>query len=97
MLVKSAYNLNIRMQLKALSYLLLLQTIAVLVYAQWFDLPRIREIDLYDDDAPTISERLHAAENEDHPMLTGGRIQDVKMQILKDFNHVLPFKFGNSN
>lgn len=89
----SACNLNIRMQIKALSCLL---TILGATCATFFDMPRIREFDFLDESAPSLSEKLEAAELA-HPMLGADRVQDVRMTILNDFNHVLPFKLGNSN
>lgn len=81
------------MQIKALSCLL---TVFGVASSTYFDMPRIREMDFLDEDKPSISERLEAAELA-HPMLGADRLQDVRMTILNDFNHVLPFKLGNSN
>lgn len=85
------------MQFKALSFLLLAQALAVLSRAQFFDIHRIRKLDMLNDDGLSLSEHIEAAEAEGHPALKQSRTQDVRMAILKDFNHVLPFKFGNSN
>jgi hypothetical protein len=84
------------MQIKALT---LLMAALGLAHATFFDMPRIREMDFLsenDEDRPSLSEKLEAAEL-NHPLLGADRVQDVRMSILNDFNHVLPFKFGNSN
>jgi hypothetical protein len=85
------------MQFKALSTLLLAQALAVLSRAHFFDTLRHRKLDMLNHDDLSLSEHIEAAEAEGHPALKQSRTQDVRMAILKDFNHVLPFKFGNSN
>lgn len=49
-----------------------------------------------DDEGQPISELIEEAEREEHPMLRASRVQDARLQLLKDFNHVLPFKFGGN-
>ena len=83
------------MQIKALTVLMV--SLAALTKAQYFDMPSLRSLDIHGENGLSLSEKLEAAEREGHPMLQGSdRIQDARMSILDDFNHVIPFKFGNS-
>jgi hypothetical protein len=66
--------------------------------ARYFDVPRIRPNSFYDEDAPSLSERLAELDSISPIELQNStaRIADIRMTILNDFNHVMPFKFGNS-
>jgi hypothetical protein len=73
MFVVFVCNLNIRMQIKALT---LLMAALGLAHATFFDMPRIREMDFLsenDEDRPSLSEKLEAAEL-NHPLLGADRV-----------------------
>ena len=59
------------MNIKALSCLL---TVLGAANTTFFDMPRIREMNFLDEDQPSLSEKLEAAE---HPLLGADRVQDA--------------------
>ena len=69
---------------------------ASMASAQYIDAVRYRAVDNMEDDL-MLSEKFEMAEhgNFDHPALQAGQYADVRMAVLKDFNHVIDFKFGH--
>ena len=64
--------------------------------AQVIDAVRYRPVDVTASDL-SIPEKFDLAERGeyDHPALQAGQYSDVRMAVLKDFNHVIDFKFGH--